>query len=75
MVKEDTTKLNNNLENTIGPTTKPQGNTRIKLTRDMINDIINRYTYDSVNGGLINNKTGVQNNGVSVGGRYKKLQY
>lgn len=70
MVNDDTTKLNN----TIGPTTKPHGNTRIKLTRDMINDIINRYTYDSVNGGLINNKTGVHNKSVAAGGKYKHIQ-
>lgn len=79
VIHKDGNKLNNsitNLENTVvhkATSTKSYGNTRVELTSDMINEVANRYTYDPINGGLINNKTGMQNKSVASGGKYKVI--
>ena len=44
------------------------------ITETHIQLINDRYKYDEVNGGLINIATGVENKGLSAGGRYKQIK-
>ena len=44
------------------------------ITEKQIQLINERYTYDKVNGGLINKATGIQNKGASAGGMYKQIR-
>ena len=43
------------------------------MSDDTIKEVLRRYTYDPVNGGLINNLTGLHNKSITAGGRYKNI--
>lgn len=76
IIHKDGNKFNNSISNLElrskkAPTNKSYGNTRVPLSDDIILEIGKRYTYDTINGGLINNKTGQQSKGIACGGRYR----